>query len=330
MGSMQLQPRPLYGIGTVARLTGVKPDTLRIWERRYQLGASHKSPSGRRQYTQSDLEHLQLVAALVAGGTRIGEIASSDRRTLEMLLRVNRKTPPNGMPTAKPRVLFVGAGLSAWLEEHQGCLSSVDALLAPCSVDEFLASDDPRAGTFEEIVVECSALGATTLDDLDALLASTGCEKLLVLYGGSNGRGRALLEEKGFRVGEFPPEPSYLSFHFNRSAVERDVEQGTRNLGDLVEVKDRMYSEGDLALARAMDSGPNCGCPTHLADLVAALSDFEDYSAQCSVENWEDASLHACVYAYAGQARWLIEKALGLVLDAHGAHGPKGVVRPAD
>ena len=33
-----LEPRPLYGIGTVARLTGLKPDTLRVWERRYGLG----------------------------------------------------------------------------------------------------------------------------------------------------------------------------------------------------------------------------------------------------------------------------------------------------
>ena len=61
----ELEPRPLYGIGTVARLTGLKPDTLRVWERRYGLGASYKSPSGRRQYTQADLEHLQLIAALV-------------------------------------------------------------------------------------------------------------------------------------------------------------------------------------------------------------------------------------------------------------------------
>ncbi|RCL44621.1 MAG: MerR family transcriptional regulator, partial [Halieaceae bacterium] len=38
-----LEPRPLYGIGTVARLTGLKSDTLRVWERRYGLGASHKS-----------------------------------------------------------------------------------------------------------------------------------------------------------------------------------------------------------------------------------------------------------------------------------------------
>ena len=59
--TVTLEPRPLYGIGTVARLTGLKSDTLRVWERRYGLGASHKSATGRRQYTQSDLDHLQLV-----------------------------------------------------------------------------------------------------------------------------------------------------------------------------------------------------------------------------------------------------------------------------
>ena len=48
--SPTLEPRPLYGIGTVARLTGLKSDTLRVWERRYGLGASYKSPTGRRQY----------------------------------------------------------------------------------------------------------------------------------------------------------------------------------------------------------------------------------------------------------------------------------------
>ena len=73
-----LEPRPLYGIGTVARLTGLKSDTLRVWERRYGLGASYKSPTGRRQYTQSDLDHLQLVSALVS---KASGLARSQRRT---------------------------------------------------------------------------------------------------------------------------------------------------------------------------------------------------------------------------------------------------------
>ena len=55
MNEIQLQRRPLFSIGTVARLTGVKADTLRVWERRYSLGASLRSPSGRRLFTLSDL-----------------------------------------------------------------------------------------------------------------------------------------------------------------------------------------------------------------------------------------------------------------------------------
>jgi len=107
-----LEPRPLYGIGTVARLTGLKSDTLRVWERRYGLGASYKSPTGRRQYTQSDLDHLQLVAALVQEGVRIGEIASSDRKTLEVMLE--RQTDGRGLrsiPPRKSKVVFIGVEL---------------------------------------------------------------------------------------------------------------------------------------------------------------------------------------------------------------------------
>ena len=69
--------RPLYTIGTVARITGLKPDTLRIWDRRYGLGASVKSKTGRRQYTQTDLEHLQIIAGLVRHGYKIGDRKST-------------------------------------------------------------------------------------------------------------------------------------------------------------------------------------------------------------------------------------------------------------
>ena len=109
MNAAVMEPRPLYGIGTVARLTGLKPDTLRVWERRYGLGASHKTATGRRQYTQADLEHLQLVAALVNSGSRIGEIASNERKTLEMLLRGRGKGgyPPPAMPCDQRRIRYV-------------------------------------------------------------------------------------------------------------------------------------------------------------------------------------------------------------------------------
>ncbi|MGB1142458.1 MAG: MerR family transcriptional regulator, partial [Halioglobus sp.] len=62
-------------------------------------------------------------------------------------------------------------------------------------------------------------------------------------------------------------------------------------------------------------------CPKHIVELIRALAEFEKYSSSCSVENWQDASRHACVYAYTGQARWLMEKALMLVTEEHGEAG---------
>ena len=114
-----LEPRPLYGIGTVARLTGLKSDTLRVWERRYGLGASYKSPTGRRQYTQSDLDHLQLVSALVKQGVRIGEIAASDRKTLEVLLeQQDHMSPARSLPPAKPPGRGAGCQTAAPRVDH--------------------------------------------------------------------------------------------------------------------------------------------------------------------------------------------------------------------
>ena len=96
-----------HSIGDVAEATGISPDTIRVWERRYGLGASHKSATGRRQYTQSDLEHLQLIAALVNDGARIGEIADSERKTLEMLVRQRGLRGRKSLPKGKTRAVFV-------------------------------------------------------------------------------------------------------------------------------------------------------------------------------------------------------------------------------
>jgi DNA-binding transcriptional MerR regulator len=317
MGSVQLESRPLYGIGTVARLTGVKPDTLRVWERRYDLGASHKSASGRRQYTQADLEHLQLVSALVSSGTRIGEIAKSERRTLEMLLKNHGGTRKGEIPEAKPRIVFLGDALCDWLEEHQGCLVNIDARLAPCSLAELDPGVLENPGDVDGLVVECGTLGAATLEKISSLKDVFGTENILVLHRFGNARWLQQLEQSGYTASVFPPDPAFLAFHLTRTGAEKASSAGSGNLGELVQVKSRVYNETELTAARKLQSAVDCECPRHITDLVRALATFEDYSASCSVENWQDAALHACVYAYAGQARWLMEKALGLVIDSH-------------
>ena len=43
-------PTKGFRIGAVARLTGISPDTLRVWERRYQVTEPQRSASGTRLY----------------------------------------------------------------------------------------------------------------------------------------------------------------------------------------------------------------------------------------------------------------------------------------
>ena len=64
-----------YPLRTAARLTGVSPEVLRAWERRYGVVTPARTPGGTRRYTADELERLRLVKAVVDAGHRIGQVA---------------------------------------------------------------------------------------------------------------------------------------------------------------------------------------------------------------------------------------------------------------
>lgn len=316
MAEQQLQSRPLYGIGTVARLTGLKPDTLRVWERRYDLGASQKSDTGRRQYTQADLEHLQLVAALVRSGARIGEIAASERKTLERL--VEACTDGSRSPAVdKPQVIFVGEAICKWLDDHQGCLSGVSAHLAASRLEELDLELFRDLGDIDLLVVGCDRMGGSQFRRLSELRQLLQPMSTLVLQDGMSDNWLEELASEGIATMEFPPDRAELAFHLTRSSAERATRDGINSLAELVAARPRLHSAAQLENAATLTTGVACECPQHLSSLISQLAEFEAYSAECSVDNWHDAAVHSCIYAYTSQARWLMEKALDLVLQAH-------------
>jgi DNA-binding transcriptional MerR regulator len=67
-----------YPLRTAARLTGLSPDLLRAWERRYGVVEPMRTPGGTRRYSTADLERLRLVKAAVDAGHRIGQVARLD------------------------------------------------------------------------------------------------------------------------------------------------------------------------------------------------------------------------------------------------------------
>jgi DNA-binding transcriptional MerR regulator len=61
-------------IRTIASLTGVKPMTLRAWERRYGLIRPKRTPKGHRLYTHQHVERIRRVLALIERGVPVGRV----------------------------------------------------------------------------------------------------------------------------------------------------------------------------------------------------------------------------------------------------------------
>jgi len=64
-----------YAIGTAARLAGIPPETVRIWERRYGLLDPGRTEGGHRLYSEGDVSLLRAVKVLLDAGMRIGAVA---------------------------------------------------------------------------------------------------------------------------------------------------------------------------------------------------------------------------------------------------------------
>jgi DNA-binding transcriptional MerR regulator len=72
-----------YPVGTAARLTGLSPELIRAWERRYGVVEPLRTPGGTRRYSAEDIKRLRLSKAALDAGHRIGQIARLDLAELE-------------------------------------------------------------------------------------------------------------------------------------------------------------------------------------------------------------------------------------------------------
>ena len=83
-------------IGELSRRSGVSPELLRAWERRYGLLDPIRSPGGLRLYSLADLERVRVMQQQLADGLAAAEAAAAAvqiihvRNKLGMYVRWNR------------------------------------------------------------------------------------------------------------------------------------------------------------------------------------------------------------------------------------------------
>ena len=103
MANQPLSKKPLFNLSKVLQETGIKADTLRAWERRYQLPTPSRSEGGHRLFSAYDIETIKWLQARQQEGMRISqavdywqELISAGLDPLEeqpLESQVSRETP---------------------------------------------------------------------------------------------------------------------------------------------------------------------------------------------------------------------------------------------
>ena len=105
------QDMPLFNLKAVVTETGLKPDTLRAWERRYGLPAPTRTPSGHRLYSQNDIDLLHWLLARQSEGLSISRAVEMRQRMMsegngnsEQAAAATGQLLPSTAPAATPHL----------------------------------------------------------------------------------------------------------------------------------------------------------------------------------------------------------------------------------
>jgi methylmalonyl-CoA mutase cobalamin-binding subunit len=96
--------QPRHPMQVVARATGLSPDVLRAWERRYRAVDPGRTPGAHRLYSDADIVRLTLMRKALAAGRRIGFVARLPMEELELLVAQDEARPGPG-PLASRRLI---------------------------------------------------------------------------------------------------------------------------------------------------------------------------------------------------------------------------------
>jgi DNA-binding transcriptional MerR regulator len=77
-----------FSINVISKACGVKPHTIRTWEKRYQVFTPERSKGGQRLYSEVDLTKAKLIVSLIEQGHTISSLARHSLQELRSLLVV--------------------------------------------------------------------------------------------------------------------------------------------------------------------------------------------------------------------------------------------------
>ncbi len=287
-----------YAIGAVARMTGLTTHTIRKWEERYAAITPFRSAGGDRRYSSEQVARLTLIRELVEGGAPLRDVAVLDTERLRELNTEALGSPGVGLELVRVGVL--GDSLPTILDQHR-------VFMPELQIEPLTLEEPAQRGNFDAIVFEQPTMDETIEDQLAQLRDATGVACVVIVYGYAR---QTLAVKVSSATTACMRAP--INYRELQRTVLALVSESERANHDLPAEKHR-YSRQVLARVASLPSTVVCECPRHIAELIFALSDFENYSAECESRDDKDALIHAYLEQTAGHARVAFETALATV-----------------
>lgn len=313
------QPQVQYRIGVAARLAGIPVETLRVWERRYQVGGSKQSDRGRRLYSAGNIERLRLVKQLVDAGNPVGSVAGLPMADLLAVRAATSGLAMTGADSLPPdsamRVALVGtSNRLRWQAQF--------SVVGDCANPE-QAVTELRDVLADIVVFELQSLSGLTRERIEVVKRVTDARAVIVLYRFAPSETIRKLRDAGYVVAHANLDATEIAL-LCRTALSEHLPRST--VTALPAPAPRFDAAALEALANT-SSAIYCECPRHLAEILLDLGSFERYSGECSNRSPADAELHRNLQQAAGLARARLEEALLQIVVAEGLPLPKLATR---
>jgi DNA-binding transcriptional MerR regulator len=324
--SIQDPQAAVYRSGVAARLSGVRVDTLRIWERRYSVVGPRLSAGRQRLYSTADIRRLCLIKQLVDMGHAIGTIASiGDEELSRMRAAAASFQDVRRAPRGDREIRFAVVGSLLTVEQVGKALSGCGGRIVASSPDPATAVAKLAEVKADVVIIELPALRDADLERVASIKGACGAPRAVVLYRFAPSAVVRRMRMAGHAVARATSDPfeiEAICFSLLHRPAEAD------NRPDNFEPSPPRFDERTLAQLADASRAVECECPRHLVELVMNLAGFERYSAQCASLCPADVALHLDLQRAAGRARSIIEQALERVAIAEGFPLPPASERP--
>jgi len=307
-----------FKIGAVSRITQIPVDTLRAWERRYQVVTPQRADSTARLYDGEDIERLNLIKKLIADGHAISSIANLSQAALEKMTRLHHTDlVDTEASTAAIANAVILSETRETLPLNYQAAEDIE-ILAHCRSWPDFETHSMQASP-DALVIDIAALLRNRAQQIVELQNKCGAKRTIVIYGFAPAQVLAELVRAGVVTLRSPLDRQQLGRELLRPITQLPISEHPQPDA----VVPRLLDNAVLEALANMSPTMQCECPHHLVEIVRILTQFEAYSVECANRDDEDAALHAKLHMTTSVARGIFEQALIEVAEYEGIPLPE-------